>query len=70
MTELKPCPFCGGKAKIQDKHYPHYIYCEECGASVHGKLFGYTDKIDIQISIEAWNRRARAKEKEPAARER
>ena len=50
-TELKPCPFCGGEAKVMDMGYPHWVYCEECGAKVHG---GTNDERD---SIAAWNRR-------------
>ena len=52
MTELKPCPFCGGEAKISDMGYPHWVFCEKCGARIHG----YT--TDERDSIEAWNRRA------------
>ena len=36
MDNLKPCPFCGGEARIckyhgQDKYF---VVCELCGASV------------------------------------
>lgn len=59
MEELKPCPFCGGKAKVMDMGYPHWVYCTNCGAKVHG---GTTDEID---SIEAWNRRTLEKQDVP-----
>lgn len=52
-SELRPCPFCGGKAKKMDMGYPHCIYCTDCGAKVHG---GTSDEAD---SVEAWNRRAK-----------
>ena len=52
MNELKPCPFCGGKAQIMDTGYPHWIYCEKCGAQVHGGT-NYE-----KYSIKAWDRRA------------
>lgn len=58
--ELKPCPFCGGKAVdlvIGDTSRLTYVFCKECRA--RGATFGTcatycaTDK-----AIEAWNRRA------------
>ena len=45
------CPFCGGKAHIMKMGFPHWIYCEDCGARVHG---GTCEEKD---SIKAWNRR-------------
>ena len=50
--KLEPCPFCGGEAKVMDMGYPHWVYCKNCGAKVHG---GTHDEKD---SIQAWNRRA------------
>ena len=62
MTELKPCPFCGGKAEIQhtgkNSEYGEcaFVACKECGANSRmvNKAFKYCadDK-----AIEAWNRR-------------
>ena len=57
MTEqkLKPCPFCGGKARIERTdcigsiNY-HYGYCIQCGAR--------TDEYATKKgAIEAWNKR-------------
>lgn len=56
MEKLKPCPFCGGEAKIMKMGYPHWVYCCECGAKVHGRT------NDEKDSIKAWNRRAERSE--------
>lgn len=55
MSELKPCPFCGGEAKIVKSPENEYIaICrnKQCNASVG--FFPNTRKE----AIEAWNRRA------------
>lgn len=44
--QLKPCPFCGGKAHIrkvtENKGYVHYetvcVLCKDCGARAFEKL--------------------------------
>lgn len=65
MPDLKPCPFCGGKAEeafikrkklfasMQFPYNTHYVYirCKTCGAT--GKLCW-----TVENAIEAWNRRA------------
>lgn len=68
MEELKPCPFCGGKAKLRAtttrtypnhcKHYCYYCYCEKCFAT--GQSFSDYDDDGSSVfkAIEAWNRRA------------
>ena len=65
MSELKPCPFCGGKAYMAQNYLGQkYVRCPECGACVFGK-----DTDDFRISkmgeekaekaaAESWNRRA------------
>ena len=61
MAELKPCPFCGGDAKLkefcmrirmfkQKKYY--YAECSLCGVRTSAKS-------DAEESIEAWNRRTK-----------
>ena len=56
MNEIRPCPFCGGKAvcidrTIPDKSKPRFsILCDSCKAA--------TCWIDTEEhAIEAWNRR-------------
>ena len=71
MADLKPCPFCGGKAKIYSgvsNSIPRvpkaYVYCEKCYAS--GKMFSDSEGNGEHIfkSINAWNRRAGCKTSE------
>ena len=56
MAELKPCPFCGGEARICAKHFTDgeaYAWIE-CGCC-HAKS-RYSDSIeDLNL---AWNARA------------
>ena len=62
MAELKPCPFCGGKAKLTGQYgvggiYAWAVYCGTkpsdffCGAQV-------TSPKSEEAAIKAWNRRA------------
>ena len=51
MTDLKPCPFCGGKAKSKGYQIGFRVMCPECGG--RAKLFSTAEE-----AIEAWNRRA------------
>ena len=56
MDKLKPCPFCGGKAHIMKMGYPHFVYCKDCGAKIHGGVIG--EEEGEKASVEAWNKRA------------
>ena len=57
MTELKPCPFCGGEAYI---HIPFSFidvhHKKECLVRPDTFTFSYETPIEEQIKI--WNRRA------------
>ena len=55
LESLKPCPFCGGEAILMDAGYPHWVFCKNCGAKVHGHVVGETE--GPAASVEAWNRR-------------
>ena len=56
MSELKPCPFCGGDAKIvyDDNKKWFFITCgnEDCDLIVQGMWH-----TDLKKAIEEWNRR-------------
>ena len=69
MAELKPCPFCGGKAGINIFPYGVYVQCLEwgCGAEVKDELDCCVwDTVEqarenhLSKAIEKWNRRAGA----------
>lgn len=57
--KLKPCPFCGGQAKI--KRYVNgcnewsEIRCSKCGVRQDSIMNGYYKDDE---ATEAWNRRA------------
>lgn len=59
-VELKPCPFCGGKAELHSWHKPECmakdeiraeVWCNDCPATVGTYL-------TKEEAVEAWNRRA------------
>lgn len=52
MTELKPCPFCGGEAELIDKYEGvFWIICKGCLCES-----GFVKTKEEAIN--AWNRRA------------
>lgn len=52
-SDLLPCPFCGGEAKIGADHDRIYVYCKG-GCRALGPRSIYTRK-----AVEAWNTRCR-----------
>ncbi len=53
--ELKPCPFCGGKADYDNNESGlEWVYCTECGAT--GESFWMSIDVTDQ-AIKAWNNR-------------
>lgn len=52
MPELKPCPFCGGKARLNQAYDGSFcVQCTKCG---NGTLMEKTK----ETVIKKWNRRA------------
>ncbi len=52
--ELKPCPFCGGKANYAEddnRFFPYRIVCSKC-------RIGTQFEAKLGIAIDAWNTRA------------
>lgn len=50
MDKLKPCPFCGGEAEIEDMKGEYSVICNTC--------FGASDICETkEETIAAWNRR-------------
>ena len=63
MTELKPCPFCGGNAKLVEywlkgvcntKHF--FVQCKQCGVRKDNHHNGYKTR---EKAIDGWNERAK-----------
>lgn len=59
MTELKPCPFCGGDGSMSLNIKDHLVFgsCWMCGAT--GSKVQYKDKLtslDLDKAINLWNR--------------
>lgn len=59
MSDLKPCPFCGGEAKLDIFADMYVVHCKNYGCQC--QTTAHCRKED---AVEAWNRRTGGKEKE------
>ena len=50
--EIKACPFCGGKAKLDEDREGYTVICMKCGAST-----GTSYQYDENDAIKDWNNR-------------
>ena len=71
MTELKPCPFCGNKVKLEEREFDDYagnsftndfaiIECKKCGISMSAypkRGYGATKEQKAGL-VRRWNKRA------------
>lgn len=60
MSELKPCPFCGGEGELSSGKYDgkdtSYVMCKKC--MCRGEFFFVSPKYASEIkAVQAWNRR-------------
>lgn len=69
MSDLKPCPFCGGEVMealskrwtncLGDVSWSAYVRCDSCEYDIETDRCGYkTEEEAIKGAIEAWNTRA------------
>lgn len=59
MSELKPCPFCGGAAMViaNQYRYGQTSYCVKC-TDIHCQVTPVTyEHCELKDAIESWNRR-------------
>lgn len=63
MTEtLKPCPFCGYKARVESTRdavgdHQGYVECMDCGATIFGPGDLPDAESAMSAAVDAWNRR-------------
>ena len=55
--ELKPCPFCGGKAKYIYRLPYSAVVCQKCKVATRLFVDYYEQQDGKAEAIEAWNRR-------------
>ena len=74
MSELKPCPFCGGKVsrgvgKITENYFECQAHCEICGAEIRHKYatprwIKNPEREAKRFISRMWNRRVGEGEKD------
>lgn len=66
MYRLKPCPFCGGEAKLmeartKDRISTYSVICQNCGVGIFrattAKDKTWKGYADAEEAAEDWNRR-------------
>jgi len=58
LSELKPCPFCGGEAKINKMPYgdTYKVTCYGCGITI-GFTYSHIHPKTKEEAVTAWNTR-------------
>ena len=67
MAELKPCPFCGGEARLDkenvcfghgERHDKYFVECISCGARGKREVVYYLTPTECQeLVVRSWNTR-------------
>ena len=58
MAELKPCPFCGGEARLRKDEYRNFwVECKNCLCGTSFASGSSPDEKLIETVIQDWNRR-------------
>jgi len=61
MEKLKNCPFCGGKAKLQETEGGDFlVYCSKCNVTMHDCMLWEDEGYDAMNNVIAkWNKRVK-----------
>ena len=58
MSELLPCPFCGGEAKLREYPFSDHVSCENESCLVRPSVgVEHDNAVHSGAAIEAWNTR-------------
>lgn len=67
MSELKPCPFCGGKAELREErvngYTKYFISCENDNCNVVVETMSRVGNTAAQ-AVEAWESRVKENDHE------